>query len=285
MRVGTFVRACEAKKAATHQPFLSPGDDPAYQAPERTFSFASDMFSVGAILFEMATGKLPSLRLDRDKLLSSIDDPSKRELISFALHDDPSKRPTAEELLQKITQLAPLAMLESQFRAQVFASMRFGDIGPMAEAKVLRGKLASQGVHLHIVSVLPGQSITTTVFETMAKCDAFIAMATKDYGEDTGNPAATFHEVRVWREQHTPKPLIPLRMVHHCARPSFPIGSRILLLFGSQIPWSDTYDHEAARSLFSANLLALTWIKGEPLPDGLVDDVLRGLGIARLGGL
>ena len=37
----------------------------------------------------------------------------------------------------------------------------------------------------------------------------------KQYGEDTGNPAATFHEVRVWREEHEPegKPLIPLRMV------------------------------------------------------------------------
>ena len=35
------------------------------------------------------------------------------------------------------------------------------------------------------------------------------------YGQDTGNPAATFHEVRVWKEEHEPegKPLIPLRMV------------------------------------------------------------------------
>ena len=35
------------------------------------------------------------------------------------------------------------------------------------------------------------------------------------YGQDTGNPAATFHEVRVWREQYEPegKPLVPLRMV------------------------------------------------------------------------
>ena len=35
------------------------------------------------------------------------------------------------------------------------------------------------------------------------------------YGQDTGNPAATFHEVRVWKEQYEPegKPLIPLRMV------------------------------------------------------------------------
>merc|ERR1711995_242698 len=76
--------------------------------------------------------------------------------------------------------LAPSSMLESEFRAQVFASMRFSAIGPESEAKLLRGKLASQGVHLHIISLLAGESITRGVFETMAKCDAFIAMATKD---------------------------------------------------------------------------------------------------------
>ena len=74
-------------------------------------------------------------------------------------------------------------MLESQFRAQVFASMRFSAIGPEAEAKLLRGKLASQGVHLHIISLLAGESITRGVFDTMAKCDAFIAMATADVRE------------------------------------------------------------------------------------------------------
>ena len=25
------------------------------------------------------------------------------------------------------------------------------------------------------------------------------------YGQDTGNPAATFHEVRVWKEEHEPE--------------------------------------------------------------------------------
>ena len=139
------------------------------------------MFSVAVTLFEMATGKLPdTTSLDRDQLLATIHDPRKHELISFALHVDQSKRPTAENLLQTITALAPSSMLESEFRAQVFASMRFSAIGPDAEAKLLRGKLASQGVHLHIISLLADESITRGVFDTMAKCDAFLAMATKD---------------------------------------------------------------------------------------------------------
>ena len=48
-----------------------------------------------------------------------------------------------------------------------------------------------------------------------------------------------------------------------------------------QIPWGDEYDHETARVLFGSNLLALTWIKGEPMPGELVDEILRGLGLAR----
>ena len=47
----------------------------------------------------------------------------------------------------------------------------------------------------------------------MAKADALIAMATKDYGADTGNTASTFYEVRTWKEKYAGKPLIPLRMV------------------------------------------------------------------------
>ena len=51
-----------------------------------------------------------------------------------------------------------------------------------------------------------------------------------------------------------------------------------------QIPWTDKFEHEAARELFGSNLMALTWIKGEPMPRGLVDEILRGLGLERESG-
>ena len=47
------------------------------------------------------------------------------------------------------------------------------------------------------------------------------------------------------------------------------------------IPWGEEFKHETTRELFSSNLLALTWIKGEPMPSGLVDEILRGLGLER----
>ena len=116
----------------------------------------------------------------------------------------------------------------------------------------------------------------------MAKADALIAMATKDYGADTGNTASTYYEVRTWNEQYKPagKPLIPLRMVRLPARVS--VGVRITeTLRCSQIPWTDEFEHETARELFGSNLLALTWLKGETMPDDLIDDILRALGLER----
>ena len=47
------------------------------------------------------------------------------------------------------------------------------------------------------------------------------------------------------------------------------------------IPWDDRFEHETGRELFASNLLALTWIKGEPMPGGLVDEILRGLALER----
>ena len=116
----------------------------------------------------------------------------------------------------------------------------------------------------------------------MAKADALIAMATKDYGADTGNTASTFYEVRTWKEQYQPagKPLIPLRMVRLPALVS--VRVRITqTLRCSQIPWTDEFEHETARELFGSNLLALTWLKGETMPDDLIDDILRALGLER----
>ena len=74
--------------------------------------------------------------------------------------------------MQSIAFLAPPSVMAEEFRAQVFASMLFTDTGPIAEAKLLRAKLASQGVHLHIV-------VNGAAREILANCDACIAMATK----------------------------------------------------------------------------------------------------------
>ena len=49
----------------------------------------------------------------------------------------------------------------------------------------------------------------------------------------------------------------------------------------AQIPWGEEFDWPTARELFGSNLLVLTWIKGEPLPSDLVDDILKAIGVER----
>ena len=49
----------------------------------------------------------------------------------------------------------------------------------------------------------------------------------------------------------------------------------------AQIPWGDEFEFPTARELFGSNLLTLSWIKGEPLPAGLVDEILKAIRLDR----
>ena len=110
------ISSCEATLAAAH--VLRPTDKPEYRAPDHVHSFASDIFSVGVTLFEMATGAIPIPGRDA----RTIEDPAKRELVSFALCHEPSERPTAEALLAKTLELGRAGEVDSPSNA-----VRVGD--------------------------------------------------------------------------------------------------------------------------------------------------------------
>ena len=92
----------------------------------------------------------------------------------------------------------------------------------------------------------------------MHECDAFIAFATRDYGENTGNSAATDKELDFWQSymmRKGAKTLIPVRM----------------------IPWGEEFDFLAARVLFNMNNIVITWIKGDDMPPTIVKDILESM--------
>ena len=91
----------------------------------------------------------------------------------------------------------------------------------------------------------------------MQDCDAFIAFGTRDYGESTGNPAATDQELFFWQNymEKKGKALVPVRMIE----------------------WEEDFDHTAAKVLFNTNRLVLTWILGEPMPDDIIGDLTKAL--------
>lgn len=99
----------------------TPAGAPAYMAPEsfyHQFSPASDLYGLGVILFELATGNRPfegdirsiaRAHLQRTPPLDLILDPAQRDFISWLLHKDPSARPrSASEALRRLDGLGPV---------------------------------------------------------------------------------------------------------------------------------------------------------------------------------
>ena len=147
------------------------------------FDSSFDIFSVGLTLFEMATGTLPDLSLDRDALLATIDDPAKRALVAFALHGDPSDRPTAEALLRRVTALAPSVTSQQE---RTFRSL----VGDRAPWGLKAGALGSWLEENWVVSnALPecDQTRRRALAEKLSDTDGF-ELLTKCMTEDTTAP-------------------------------------------------------------------------------------------------
>eukprot|EP01043_Picozoa_sp_COSAG02_P000852 COSAG02_NODE_17_length_55377_cov_106.402258_32_plen_634_part_00 len=133
----------------------------------------------------------------------------------------------------------------------IFGSMRF-PVPP--EARMLFAALQAVGVYLKIVDMAAGQDIDKEVYQWIEHCETFFVFGTKNYGEDTGNSACTYNEVKFAQAKR--KTIILLRM----------------------IPWEDEFEELQARVLFNRNMLTLEWQQGQPMPQSLVGEVLKAIG-------
>ena len=125
--------------------------------------------------------------------------------------------------------------------------------GTPPEAKLLQEALRELGVHLQIVDLKAGADINEEVFTSIERADAFMVFGTSNYGEKTSNLACTYFESEFARNKGMPT--ILLRM----------------------IPWDQQFDHLQGRVLFGLNQLTLAWMSGEPMPDGLAQQVADAL--------
>ena len=138
----------------------------------------------------------------------------------------------------------------------IFGSMRF-PVPP--EARLLFAALQAAGVHLKIVDMRAGQDIDKEVYEWIEHCRAFLAFGTKNYGEDTGNSACTYNEVKFAQAKR--KNIILLRM----------------------IPWEAEFAELQARVLFNRNMLTLEWQQGQAMPPSLVGELLKAMDLPPTG--
>ena len=80
---------------------------PVYSAPEaitpKLHSPAMDIYSIGILLVEMATGQFPSsVSFEREALIREVKWPLMKKLVLRCTHDDPKSRPTTEKLLEDL---------------------------------------------------------------------------------------------------------------------------------------------------------------------------------------
>ena len=71
--------------------------------------------------------------------------------------------------------------------------------------------LQAAGVYLKIVDMRAGQDIDKEVYEWIEFCDTFLVFGSARYGEDTGNSACTYNEVKFAQAKR--KNIILLRMI------------------------------------------------------------------------
>ena len=155
-----------------------------------------------------------------------------------------------------LTPIQPSKTADFSAALCIFGSMRF----PVpVEARMLFAALQAAGVYLKIVDMRAGQDIDKEVYEWIEHCHAFLAFGTKNYGEDTGNSACTYNEVKF--AQAKKKSIILLRM----------------------IPWEAEFEELQARVLFNRNMLTLEWQQGQPMPTSLVGEILKAMELPTSG--
>lgn len=144
---------------------------------------------------------------------------------------------------------------QSTKATRAFCSLRFDGVVPEAAASLKDAMAAEFGVELIIINMAGGGDIDKAVQEGILRCDTFIVFGSAKYGEETGNAACTYYEIKFAQNQQ--KHIILLRM----------------------IPFHEAFEFSQAKFIFGLNKLELPYMLGEPMPVDLPRQVFKAMGL------
>jgi hypothetical protein len=153
-----------------------------------------------------------------------------------------------QPLPSPLSEAAGVATPQADPDPDIFISLRFGEAS--REAEELQQQLTARGVRAFICDVAPGGNLHTVIASAMDKCKLVIILASETYGRATNNLFDTSKELAFVISEN--KPFFLIKM---CDR------------------WAEA----TTRMVLGATTMYTYWGAGEPMPDGMVDDVLSKL--------
>ena len=133
----------------------------------------------------------------------------------------------------------------------VFISFRFGEA--KAEALALRKALEARNVSVFLSGASPGDDLQDKIAVALDNCRMAVILASKTYGTETNGLFDTGAEMNFVRSHQ--KPFVLVRMID----------------FGEDWALSRT------KMAFPLSLMQILWLPGTPMPDDLVDVILKKL--------
>lgn len=161
-----------------------------------------------------------------------------------------SKTTESANLINSTIQSDVLSQKSKVIECDFFCSLRFNDLGPLREAKLVQSELASLGKPTIIINTDIGGSLLDDVVQSLKASKVVIIFATDDYGEQTQSIYSSRSELVHVKE--TGKPFFLIKMC-------------------------DEYKIETTKFLLPDTYAFIKWKVGDPMPTDLIPLLLQKL--------
>ena len=267
----------------------------AYRGPETfngSYTSASDVYSYAIVLWELLTGLIPWSRDANGRpymeanVVHLVFNKKKRPelpaaptagtgplaaLMRRCWDQEPKKRPRFASIVTQLSALLPQTMDEggtssvstsdndfADGRAlvddlDVFISSRF--VEARAEALALKAALEAGGLKVFLADTSPGGLLPSVLAAAIARCRVAVILASHSYGRHVNATFDTVSEMNY---------IISQRKSYYLVRMITPGAN-----------WDEPHTTMA----FPPSIMYKLWMPGEPMPDGLADEIVSRVGM------